>query len=117
MRCAAKIGFATLVVAMLSFHPPEACARLGDRAAQQPAHPCCPTKPAPVDHDCAKPCCLFMDTHIVPNAIAPSGDVFALSIPPAHSLLSKYHTAAVMAPMTKMRIPRHLYVTHHQFLI
>lgn len=112
MRTAIKIAFATVLAAILLASPIGACA-----STKTPAHPCCPAKPAPLPDDCARPGCIYMDTHIAPTAIATANDagpVYDAPIAAAPANLRIAETRAI--PMTA-RASRRRFVAIHQFLI
>ena len=66
MRAAVKFAFAAVLVVLLLCAPVGAC---WDSARSE--HPCCPKKPAPLTEDCARPGCVYLDTHAVVAVAAP----------------------------------------------
>lgn len=117
MSSATRIGFATLVAALFLFSPIGTCAE-SMKASGAPAHPCCPAEPAPLQEDCAKPGCIFMDNHIVPLAIAPVHASVPLCEPPASASLTENRAAVVIASANPAAYVLHYrFVVFHQFLI
>lgn len=66
MRAAVKFVFAAVLAVLLLCAPVGAC---WDSARAE--HPCCPKKPAPLTEDCARPGCVYLDTHAVVDVAAP----------------------------------------------
>lgn len=70
MRTAVKFVFAAILAVLLLCAPVGAC---WDSARAE--HPCCPKKPAPLTEDCARPGCVYLDTHVVVNVAAPVAEL------------------------------------------
>ncbi len=70
MRAAVKFVFAAILAVLLLCAPVGAC---WDTARAE--HPCCPKKPAPLAEDCARPGCVYLDTHVVVAVAAPVAEL------------------------------------------
>jgi hypothetical protein len=116
MRGAAKFVFAVVLAVMLFCTPIGACTSSMNMAGA-PAHPCCPAKPAPLPDDCARPGCIYMDTHVVSSVTAPTENGGPVAELPAVSM--EVRPTAVLAPvmtLTPLAL-RQRVVLFHQFLI
>ena len=119
MKAAIKFVLVTLVAAVLSVGSLSACAN-SLKAQSTSDHACCPGKHAPLPEDCARPGCIYMDTHQVPPATTQLDDAgmaleapvigpSAVAVQPAVT----FGASRLIAPM----VLSHRYVAFHQFLI
>ena len=119
MNAVAKFAFVTLVAATLFFTPLGACANTV-KAGEAPAHPCCPPKPASIPEDCARPGCIYMDTHVVPSAIAPFEDATPIGALPTSAVLAKIEHSVAFDAFAFEEPPlilHHRFIAFHQFLL
>ncbi|MFN0104672.1 MAG: hypothetical protein ACKV2U_21610 [Bryobacteraceae bacterium] len=117
MKSVAKIVFATLVVAVLFLSPIDACAD-SMKGSGNPSHPCCPANPTSLPDDCARPGCIYLDTHVVPAAIAVN-DAGPVCESPATAIWMANHPVAITAraiPLAPLPLYQR-FVVFHQFLI
>lgn len=118
MKAAIKFVLVTLVAAVLSVGSLSACAN-SLKAQSTSDHACCPGKHAPLPEDCARPGCIYMDTHQVPPATTQLDDAgMALEAPVIGSSIAVQPAVIIgasrlIAPM----VLSHRYVAFHQFLI
>lgn len=115
MNRVVQFVFALLVAATLLLTPVGACAAQPDA----PTHPCCPPKPVPLPDDCARPGCIYMDTHVTPAASPTADDASPVSTSP--SLPTGIVTLPVYTPARAvMATPpplRERFVVFHQILV
>lgn len=117
MIAKAKFGVGALIAILLLFSPAWHCAdSMG--AEQTPAHPCCPAKPAPMPDDCARPGCIYLDTHITPVAAAPhdAGPVGETDSLPV-TIEAPETVATALGKPLEPRPPFERFVRFHQLLI
>ena len=116
MNAPIKIRFATLVAAVLLISPIGACSETL-KGSSPPAHPCCPGKSAPVQTDCAKPGCIFMDTRVVPVGLTSEAGLSHAEPVCEGSLVAPLPTRAASVVPVVTPPPLHRFVILHQFLI
>ncbi|MBL8240868.1 MAG: hypothetical protein JNM66_25835 [Bryobacterales bacterium] len=75
-----QFGISGLLALMLLLTPIGYCAD-SSRGSAEPAHPCCPAKPAPLPDDCARPGCIYMDTSASPAAVAAGNEAAPIATP------------------------------------
>ena len=116
MKAAAKFVFAAVLAVLLFCTPIGACMS-SIRATDAPSHPCCPSKKAPLPEDCARPGCVYMDTHVFSDVAAPAVMDGPLAKLPVVAM--ELQPKAVLAPVATMTPPalRQRVVLFHQFLI
>ena len=118
MNAAIKFVLVTLVAAVLSVGSLSACAN-SLKAQSTPDHACCPGKHAPLPEDCARPGCIYMDTHQVPPATTQLYDAgIALEAPEIGPSVAvqpavTFGASRFIAPM----VLSHRYVAFHQILL
>ena len=116
MRAAVKFVFAAVLAVLLFCTPIGACAD-SMKTEGAPSHPCCPKKPASLPDDCARPGCIYMDTHVVSDVAAPvaDGGPVAELVPVAMDV----RPAGVLVPVATLTplALRQRVVLFHQFLI
>lgn len=116
MRAAIKFVFAAVLAVLLFCTPIGACAD-SLKTAGEPSHPCCPKKPASLPEDCARPGCVYMDTHVVSEVSAPvaDGGPVAELVP----IVMAERPAGVWVPVVTLTplALRQRVVLFHQFLI
>ena len=116
MRTAVKIVFAAVLAVLLFCMPLGACAD-SLMTAGEASHPCCPKKSVPLPEDCARPGCVYMDTHVVLDVAAPVDDgVLVAELAP---IALAERPAGVWVPVAKLTplALRQRVVLFHQFLI
>lgn len=116
MRTAVKIAFAAVLAVLLFCTPLGACAD-SLKTAGEPSHPCCPKKPVPLPEDCARPGCVYMDTHVVVDVAAPAAD--GVPVAELAPIAVAERPAGVWVPVATLTplALRQRVVLFHQFLI
>lgn len=110
MRAVVKFVFAAVLAVLLLCAPVGACAD-SLQTAGAPSHPCCPKKPAPLPEDCARPGCVYMDTHVVSDVSAPVAELTPAVL--AERPGRAWVPVVTLAPLA----PRQRVVLFHQLLI
>ena len=116
MQATVKFVFVTMLALLLFCTPIGACMNTM-KTAEAPSHPCCPAKPASLPDDCARPGCVYMDTHIATDVQAPADAGLLVAELPAVPMEPALVT--VVAPVATVTPPgvRQRVVLFQQFLI
>lgn len=112
MKATVKFVFASILIVLLMSAPVGAC-----MVTSAPSHPCCPPKPAPIPEDCARPGCIYMDTHQVLEVAASATDGVAVSLLPAATMELRPVTVLADMPTLTPSKQKARVVLFHQFLI
>jgi hypothetical protein len=115
MKAAAQFGFA-IVLALVLFCTPIGACMSAMPAANGHSHPCCPTEKAPLPDDCARPGCVYMDTHVVAYVASPAAVDGLWAELPATILDTRPVAAPVFATAAPPTLPQRRSVLFHQFL-
>jgi hypothetical protein len=113
-----NISLALLSILFLVINPAGFCA--GSPMAKSPSHPCCPSGPAPQQHDLAKTSCVCIDRQPTAPSLPANdagGSVVAVSPDSSPQLAAGVVSAAQRVAERVIFPPNDRYLQFHQLLV